>query len=110
MDYALVIRALERHVGICQRALDFFRERRLGRQFNDQMIILDEANRALAETRKMRDFNQLQKDMFKAGIGPAPNPVPDDTSVPDLDNSRGLDFPDAKLSSGNNEKPTPPKI
>lgn len=100
MNYALVIKALERHVDIAQRSLNFFREQRIGTKFAEAGALLEEGVRALDEVRKMKEMHDYQTDLWKAGvITDAPNPVPPDTSDEDLPPS-SADFADKGLSSG----------
>ena len=97
MNYALIISALEKHAGIAQRSLDFFRERRMGVQYATGIAMLEEATRALAEAKKMRDMYAFQMDLYKQGIITAlPNPIPPDTSDEDLPAS-SVEFPDKQL-------------
>lgn len=63
MNWALVISALETHVGISQRALDFFRERSMGKEFEDGKHLLDEAVRALIEATAERDRLLREKNL-----------------------------------------------
>ena len=97
MNYALIISALEKHANIAQRSVNFFREKRMGVQFSEGLALLEEATRALAEAKKMRDMYAYQMDLYKQGIITAPpNPIPPDTSEEDLPAS-SVDFPDKKL-------------
>lgn len=94
MDYPLVIRALERHVGICERSVQFFRERRLGVQFRDGMVMLDEATRALQDVKRARDIHYVHKGVAAMGLEEPPPPSPPDT--PGLA-PKDVDFPDEPL-------------
>jgi hypothetical protein len=76
MDYALVIRALERHVGIAERSMQFFRERIMNRQYSDAVIITQEATRALHEVKKQRDLYELQKSLYKRAWDRRPTQFP----------------------------------
>lgn len=97
MNYALVISALEKHVGIAQRSLNFFREQNLGRQFSEGLALLEEATRALTEVKKMKEMHDFQIKLWKDGfITSPPNPVPTDTSEEDLPPS-SVDFADKGL-------------
>ena len=96
MDYALVLRALGRHVGIAERSVQFFREKRMGRQYADAVILVEEAIRARDEVVKMRDLYQLQVSLHKSGIGPPPSPIPDETPLHSGPSS-DKDFPDEPL-------------
>lgn len=107
MDYALVLRALGRHVGIAERALEFFRERRLGKQFEDGVIVLNEAIRARDEVIKMRDLYKLQESLHHAGMGPAPSPFPDETPLNSEAPPSTVDFPDEPLVDAE-IRPAPP--
>jgi hypothetical protein len=49
MDYELVLRALKRHVDTTQKAVDFYRERQMGRQYAETMLSLNTAVKALRE-------------------------------------------------------------
>lgn len=96
MDYALVLRALGRHVGIAERSLQFFRERNLGRQFEEGLIVLDEAVRARDEVIKMRELYNIQQGLFASGIEALPPmPFPPDTSGKEPE--KVVDFPDEPL-------------
>lgn len=93
MDYALVIRALERHVGIAERSMQFFRERRMGRQYKDAVVITTEATRALEHVKLMRDLSRIE-----TGLGMSPNPVPAETTEGPTPSAS--DFPDENLQDG----------
>jgi len=97
MDYALVLAALGRHVGIAERALQFFREQRMGKQFEEGVIVLNEAVRARDEVIKMRDMHRMQADLYKAGIGPPPTPFPDEKPMNSGPPPSDKDFPDEPL-------------
>jgi len=51
----LVISALEKHVRMCQSAVDFARQQQRGKLFTEAMYILDEAQRALTHVRQQKD-------------------------------------------------------
>lgn len=94
MDYPLVIRALERHVGICERSLQFFREKRMGRQFTDAVTLLEEAVRALQDVKRARDIHYVHKGVAAMGLEEPPPPSPPDTPGPA---PKETDFPDEPL-------------
>lgn len=97
MDYALVLRALGRHVGITERSVQFFREKRMGRQFDDAVTLLDEAIRARDEVIKMRELYQMQVSLHQAGMGPPPPPFPDEKPLHSGPPPTDRDFPDEPL-------------
>jgi hypothetical protein len=97
MDYALVIRALERHVGIAERSMQFFRERIMNRQYHDAVIITQEATRALHEVKKQRDLYELQKSLYQARLGPPPDAIPNDKPLQTEATAVEKDFPDEPL-------------
>lgn len=97
MDYALVLRALGRHVGISERSVTFFRERHMGRQFDDAMTILNEAVQAREEVIRMRDLYNMQVNLHRSGLGPAPEPFPDEQPLHSNPPVSDKDFPDEPL-------------
>jgi len=107
MDYALVLRALGRHVGITERSVQFFREKRMGRQFDDAVTLLEEAIRARDEVIKMRELYQLQVSLHKANMGPPPTPFPDEKPLHSGPPSTDKDFPDEPLVDAE-IRPAPP--
>lgn len=107
MDYALVLRALGRHVGISERSVQFFREKRMGRQFKDAMILLNEAVAAREEVIKMRDLYEMRLNLWKAGLGPAPEAAPDDKPLGEITAASTVDFPDEPLVDAE-IRPKPP--
>jgi hypothetical protein len=94
MDYPLVIRALERHVGICERSVQFFRERRMGMQFKEGIALLEEATRALLDLKRARDIHYVHKGVAALGLEDPPPPSPPDTPGPA---PASTDFPDEPL-------------
>jgi len=107
MDYALVLRALGRHVGISERSVQFFREKRMGRQFQDACTLLDEAIRARDEVIKMRDMYNMQVNLHHAGMAPPPSPFPDETPLHSGPAVSDKDFPDEPLVDAE-IRPAPP--
>jgi hypothetical protein len=59
MDYELVLRALRRHVETTQKAVTFFRDKRMGVNFAIAMKSLEEAVRALEHVEKEQRKSQL---------------------------------------------------
>lgn len=54
MDFALILRALEKHERMAQAAVDFAREHRKGTLFTDAFSVLEEAIRARRHVEKMK--------------------------------------------------------
>jgi hypothetical protein len=104
MDYPLVIRALERHVGICERSVQFFREQRMGMQFKDGVALLEEAVRALQDVKRARDIHYVHKGVAALGLEEPPPPAPPDTPGPA---PKPIDFPDEPLVDAE-LRPQPP--
>ena len=60
MDYGLLIRALEKHCKISQKAVDFARAQKRGQLFAEAMYVLDEAQRALEHIKEEQDANRAR--------------------------------------------------
>lgn len=104
MDYALVIRALERHVGICERSMQFFRTQRMGTQYSDAVKITAEAMRALREVGKQRDLYELQVSLSRMSATQPPAPFPDDKPLHSDPPPSDVDFADEKLQDAGPRK------
>jgi hypothetical protein len=62
MDYELVLKALRQHVDVMQRAVDFYREHRKGKQFSDTFVHLQTAILALQHVeREKKKFTSKPK-------------------------------------------------
>lgn len=62
MDFALILRALEKHERMAQAAVNFARENKKGQLFIDAMSVLDEAIRARDHVEKMKLLRSANDD------------------------------------------------